>query len=352
MRREDGNIETSVSKNNSPRTKPAPNWDDIRVFGAVARAGSLRGASQSLNLQVPTISKRLDSLETVLGLKLFERTPRGMVLTAPGRRVASGADSIEMLVQQTVSSIHTSRDIDGEVRLLMPDGPADRWFIPNFLKLFMQRHPDLALRLGTSSGTRDTAAPAFDVQIQYAPATQSGLSTVRIGKLHFLFFATEDYLASFGAPLSEQDFADHRFADATPSLDAQNGFMATYSNIDAYGHPSLISNSGLVVANAVQAGAVMGLLPSYIYLTADDLVPMLPSIHYETGIYLNFSAVAAQRPEVRALIDFLKHVVFDKRLPWFADAYESPRPAWREHLQRHLGNAIQNRALRQTHEPA
>jgi DNA-binding transcriptional LysR family regulator len=319
--------EMGVSKNDAPKIR---DWDDMRVFDAVAKTGSLRRAANWLRLQAPTISKRIEALEGALGIRLFERTPRGLVLTPLGRRAAIGADSMQMLMEETASSLHSAREVDGEVRVLMSDGPANRWFIPFFLGPFIQKNPRVAIRLCTSSDSRDTVVPAFDIQLQYAPIGQDGIKSVRIAKLHFLFFAATEYIARFGLPKSREELADHRYSDIVPTLQSEHGFWSTYSNVEKPGRALLVSNSGLVVANAVRCGALIGLLPSYLYLADSNLIPVLPSIHYELGIYLNFSAAAAERSEVRALLDFLRDVVFDKRKPWFADDYISPIPEWRD----------------------
>jgi DNA-binding transcriptional LysR family regulator len=334
MTKEAAKSAIGVAQNNSRTAASSLNWEDIRLFGVTARAGSLRKASNLLRLQVPTLSKRIDALEASLGLKLFDRTPQGLVLTAPGRRMAADVESIEMILQGTAWRGHAKeQEIQSEVKLMMSEGLADRWFIPHFLNLFIERHPNVAVRLGTSPESGNTAVPPFDLQIQYAPAAQGTLNTVRVGTFHFMYFASESYINRYGVPKAPDEFANHRLADAMQSLTAQNGIWGTFSNIEA-GGASLISNSGLAIANAVQAGAVIGVLPSYIFLTSKIFVPVLPSMHYKTGIYVNYSATAAERPEVRAMLDFLKEVVFDRRrMPWFADGFECPEEEWRAKLR-------------------
>lgn len=307
----------------------APNWEDVRLFGVIARMGSLRRASSCLQIQVSTLSRRLDALESALGLKLFDRTPRGLVLTEPGRRIASDVESIEIIMQGSAWRGHTQTcEIQSEVKLLMSEGLAGRWFIPNFLNHFVELHPKVAVRLGVTHETGHTAIPPFDLQIQYAPAAQDSLNTVRIGTFHFMYFASEAYIERYGAPASKDNLAHHRFADAVQSLTAEYGVLGTYSNVEK-GRASLISNSGLALLAAVEAGTVIGLLPSYTYLLSRDIVPVFPDEEFEFGIYLNYSAVAAERPEVRAMIDFLKEIVFDRRKPWFSDRFEFPNEEWR-----------------------
>ncbi len=305
------------------------NWEDVRLFGVVARTGNLRRASAHLQIQVSTLSRRLDALESALGLKLFDRTPRGLVLTEPGRRIASDVESIAMIMQGSAWRGPTQTcEIQSEVKLLMSDGLAGRWFVPSFLDQFIERHPKVAVRLGVTPETGRTAIPPYDLQIQYSPATRETLKTVRVGTFHFMYFASRGYVERHGAPASQEDLIHHRFADAIQSLSAEHGVFSTYSNI-TNGRASLITNSGLAIMAAVEAGTVIGMLPSYTYLLSRELVPVLPTEQFEIGIYLNYSATAAERPEVRAMIDFLKDVVFDRRKPWFADRFVYPSEDWR-----------------------
>jgi len=307
------------------------NWDDLRIFGIVARAGSFRKASEVSGILVPTLSRRIDALENNLGLKLFDRTPRGLLLTEPGRRIFADVESIEMIMQGPAwRGNMQEEETRREVKVMMSEGLADRWFVPNFLNLFLEREPGTTIRLGTSPETGDTAIPPFDLQIQYGPATQGNLNTVRVGTFHMMYFASQSYLDRYGVPLSQDDLTRHRFADAMPSLTAKQGVMSTYANVSGYSHASLISNSGLAMANAVEAGAVIALLPTYVYLTSQAFVPVLADHHYQMGIYVNYSQTSAERAEVRLMIDFLKGVVFDRRrMPWFADAFECPCEDWR-----------------------
>ena len=116
----------------------------------------------------------------------------------------------------------------------------------------------------------------------------------------------------------------------TRSFGGDTGLMAQYSNIAALGRSYLFSNSGNMILQSVLAGHVIGLLPSYTYVVSPDLVPILPDCHYETGLFIYFSNSASGKKATRAMIDFLRNIVFDKqRMPWFADRYEKPNENWR-----------------------
>jgi len=331
------NRERGVSLNSPPRHQ-MPSWDDMRLLGLVARMGSLRRAAEWLNVQAPAISKRIDALERVFRTKLFDRTARGMELTVPGRRAATGSDEMELALLETIARVRATDEARSEVRFAMGEGPADRWFIPYFLDVFLEQHPTTSLRLGTTPVAVDKPLSSFDVQMGYEPDESGNCQTVRVGKLHFVLLASKLYVERHGAPSSEAELRGHRFADVLPSIQSPSGYLQALAGLEAPGCVTFSTNSSLAACHAVQAGVAIAALPSYIYLTSPDFVPVLPDKQfYEMGIYLNFSAAAAERPEVRSLIDFLKFGVFDKlRQPWFADDFEPACEQWREIHLKHL----------------
>ncbi len=313
----------------------------MRVFGIVARTGSLRRAAAWLNVQTPAISKRIEALEQFLKIKLFDRTARGMELTVPGRRAAVGAEEMALALHETIARVKPHGQTKTEVKLAMGEGPADRWFIPYFLDVFLQQNSSTSIRLGTAPVPPNSSASAYDVQIGYEPELDGNFQTVRVGKLHFVLFASKLYVERHGLPQSEAELKGHRFADVLPSIHSPSGYLQALAGLEARGSVLFSTNSSLAAANAVQAGIAIAALPSYIFLTAKEFVPVLPTKQfYEMGIYLNFPLAASDRPEVRALIDFLKNVVFGKHhQPWFKDAFEPVDEAWPEIHLKQLQNA-------------
>ena len=302
----------------------------MRVFGIVARTGSLRRAAAWLNVQTPAISKRIEALEHFFKVKLFDRTARGMELTVLGRGAAAGAEEMALALHETIARIRPDGGLKTVVKLALAEGPADRWFIPYFLDRFLQRNPTASLRLGTAPIPPNLSVSAYDVQIGYEPELSGNYQTVRLGKLHFVLLASKQYVARHGLPQSEADLKGHRFADVLPSMQSPSGYLQALAGLEAPGSVMFSTNSSLAATNAVQAGIAIAALPSYIYLTSEEFVPVLPEKQfYEMGIYLNFSVAAADRPEVRALIDFLKQFVFSKRQPWFGDNFEPVAMEWR-----------------------
>lgn len=308
-----------------------PDWDDLRIFVIVAREGSLGRAAKVLNLAKPTIRRRIERLEASVGSPLFDRGGTGVALTAQGRHMADMAEEMAMMVGKAVNRSSPLGDgIQGECKLAMSDGLATTWFVPNFLNAFSQRHPGVILRLAASPDTDKIAVPPFDIQVRYAPAHDDELYVVKAGTFHFTYFASRSYVERFGLPRTGDDLSSHRMADVTPNLTSDNGLMSQYSNASALGRAKLFTNSGNIVGKAVAAGEVIGLLPTYVYLCEPDLIPVLPDFHFETGLFLYFSEAASNKAATRAMIDFLRDVVFNRReMPWFGDSYAPPEEHWR-----------------------
>lgn len=316
-------------------------WDDLRVFVIVAREGSLGRAARVLSVAKPTIRRRIENLEASLGATLFDRRKTGVVLTTLGRHMAGMAEEMAMMIGKAFNRSRFPGDaIEGECKLVMSDGLATAWFVPYFLPAFRERHPRVVIRLATAPDTDKIAVPPFDIQVRYAPAHDDDLYTVRVGTFHFTYFASRGYVERFGLPRSRDDLANHSLADVMTSFTSDGGLMSQYSNASALGRPKLFTNSGSVVYQGVKAGEVIGLLPTYTYLCEPNLVPVLPDYHFETGLFLYFSEAASGKAATRAMIDFLRETVFDRRgMPWFADSYIAPQQGWLDLFEHLRGEA-------------
>lgn len=330
----DSKVVPGGTENNPDAALAAPratDWDDLRIFVIVAREGSLGRAAKALNVAKPTIRRRIENLEAAIGAPLFDRRRTGVALTARGHQTAAMAEEMAMMMGKIFSNPGLPGDaVEGECKLVMSDGLATNWFVPNFLRAFSERHPRVVLRLAAAPDTDKIAVPPFDIQVRYAPVHDEDIFTVRVGTFHFTYFASQRYIDRFGMPRTQEELSHHRLADIAANTTGNTGLMSQYSNASTLGRPTFLTNSGNIVCRAVAAGEMIGLLPTYTYLCESDLVPVLPDYHFKTGLFLYFSEAAAKRASSRAMIDFLRDVVFDKRaMPWFGDVYISPQKAWR-----------------------
>ena len=122
-------------------------WDRIRIFLAVARAGQILGAAQQLGLNHATVGRQLTALETDLGAKLVERQTQGCTLTPAGEALLKSAERVESEVLQVGSEISGARSaISGIVRVGAPDGLGN-YFLARTMGKLANAHPELTIQL-------------------------------------------------------------------------------------------------------------------------------------------------------------------------------------------------------------
>lgn len=173
-------------------------WDQVRVFLAVARAGQLAGAAARLGLDVSTVSRRLDRLEGELGVHLFDRTRDGTVPTAAAEAMLLAAEDMERGLAQfaaAVDAIETTAE--GTVRLTAPPGIADSFVAP-LLARFHQRFPRVIVELDVSIGYADLTRREADVALRAQRPRSGDLVTTRLVSTRSLPMTSPEYAAELG----------------------------------------------------------------------------------------------------------------------------------------------------------
>ncbi len=308
-------------------------WDDLRVLVAVARTGSFTRAAAELDIAQPTVARRIETLEALMGTTLFSRTPRGPRLTPEGELVLKEAQVIELSVRRAFEHVRGAvSGVAGECKLLVPEGLNGYW-LSRFLPAFLRRHPNVDLRLFSAFDQSVSQRPPFDVQIQFSAATDGDSVPVRLGTLHLVLFASEEYLANHGTPNSTADLHRHRMLDHTQSLTSKGRWTSFSESQDAI-RTAVFTNSSAVLVEAIRRGIGMALLPTYAGAIEPTFRPVLASHKLTTGIFANYHRDIGHQPAVKAVLAFLKQVAFDKRLmPWFREEFEEPKPSWHAQVQ-------------------
>ncbi len=174
---------------------PSPDWDDLRVFLALARAGSARGAARDLRVTHPTVSRRLGGLEELLGARLFERMPEGYALTEAGEEVLGLAVQMEEQVQEMGRRV-LGRDarLSGRLRVTLPGVFANRLLMPDF-KAFQDAHPRVELEVETSYAMADLSRREADVAVRCTISPPEDLVGHRLMHHASAAYASLEYLA-------------------------------------------------------------------------------------------------------------------------------------------------------------
>ena len=170
------------------------NWDDLKIFLAVAEAPSMRAAAKQLKVSHTTVSRRIECLEESLGTRLFDRRSDGYRLTDAGQDLLP-------IALQTDDSLHAfdrsvaGRDsaLEGQVCVTIPDALAVSLFMPLFLS-FMDENPGIQIKVHDSLQIFDLSRREADVAIRFTNNPPDHLIGRRLGNMHQAAYATQDYV--------------------------------------------------------------------------------------------------------------------------------------------------------------
>lgn len=203
-------------------------WDDLRVFLAIQRTGSLAGAAQSLAINPTTVGRRLAALEERAETRLFDRTPDGYVLTAAGRDILPRAERMEqeaLGVEREIAA--ADQRLSGTVRVTVTEMLATRFVAPH-LSRFAQRYPELTLDLRCTNAIVNLARREADIALRLARPREPDVISKQLAPIELALYANRGYLEVAGHPAdAERSLAGHAvvaFA-ATPPFRVENEWL-------------------------------------------------------------------------------------------------------------------------------
>src|SRR6201986_1648048 len=179
-------------------------WDDVRFFLAVARAGSLSGAARALGVGHVTVGRRIALLEKQIGVTLLNRTPDGFVTTSAGDaflRQCAAMESAAMDLERIVAG--SDALLAGSVRVTTTEGLAYQLVAPAIAAL-RETHPQLRIDLLVGARSLDIARREADLAVRFARPQASDLVCRKLGEIAFALYASKRYLASKGTPKQGQ----------------------------------------------------------------------------------------------------------------------------------------------------
>ncbi|MEP9399710.1 LysR family transcriptional regulator [Mesorhizobium sp. KR2-14] len=249
------------------------NWDDVRIFLAVARAGQILGAARRLELNHATVSRRLAALEEALNTKLFRRLTTGSELTAAGERFLDFAERMEAdMITARAEVAGEGDDVSGTVRIGAPDGIGVAFLAPR-LGALTAMHRDLKIQLVPVPRSFSLSRREADIAITVERPTEGRLVAGKLVDYTLGLFASRAYVEQNGLPKTVAELSGHRLVGyvsdlvASPSLDYAAEFSPDW---DA----GFSISSSLGQTEAVRAGAGIGMLHSFIARSMPELVPV------------------------------------------------------------------------------
>ena len=275
------------------------NWDDLRVFLAVARAGSLSGAARSLGVNHSTVFRRIAGFEETLGVRLFERLPTGYALTPAGEETLGIVERIEADVT-TLDRTVTGQDLrlSGTVRITATDMLAF-WLLPDHLRRIRKDYPGIELEIVVGNETLNLSRRETDIALRIGNTPPETLVGGRGGRLDFAIYGAPDYCAAHtGADLAQHDWIGFDSAH-TPLTRQFERFLPGV-------RPAVRSNSVACAVRLAKTGLGLAVLPCAIADLKPDLIRVaeLPD-SFSLDVWLLTHEDLRHTARIRAVMEFL-----------------------------------------------
>lgn len=238
-------------------------WDDLRIFLAVARARRVAPAARSLGIDATTIGRRLQRLERALGTDLFEMAAGERALTGRGQALLRHAESIESAALAAMEDVTgQERRLSGQVRLSVAEG-FGTWLLAPGLADFHARHPGIRMDLITASGFLNPSKREADMAVMLARPQRGRLSVKRLGDYRLHLYASPAYLERAGRPDSPSALRGHALVGYVPEF-IFSPELDYLDEVEAGLEANLRSTSINMQHRMVAEGAGIGVLPDFI----------------------------------------------------------------------------------------
>ncbi|MGO4127403.1 LysR family transcriptional regulator [Inquilinus sp. YAF38] len=277
-----------------------PNWDDIRIFLAVARAGSLTEAARRLRLSQPTIGRHLRSLEELAGARLFDRLPNRLELTAQGRALLQAAGGMEEGAGAVLRQLHQAAAAETEPVQVTATSSVSL-FLAGHLQALLAESGQ-AIAIGTSRARANLARREADIALRMRRVPEEGdLAARRIGHIGFALYAARTYMEQRGHDsLAGLDFIGLLEPERTPSQ------SAWFDAVAARGTTRCRLGEVYLRHRAAADGLGVALLPCFLG-DADDRLRRLgdPVPELAEDVYLMLHGDLRRDAAVRAVAEAL-----------------------------------------------
>ena len=300
-------------------------WDAARIFLEVVRCGSFRSAAERLELSINVVRRRIGDFERQLGATLFTRDVHGTRLTDEGSLVVAAVERMEAASFDLIrAGDSVANTLSGEVRVAVTEGLGTFWLAPRLVE-FQQSFPNILVDLQCTMRSADVSRHEADVAIHLSQPAALDVKLVRLGRIHLMFFASQKYIETYGAPRTADELVKHRLvlqvADQTPAKEAFEGLFPGHSQRDL-----LVMKTNVSSANywAVANGAGIGAFPTYACALGGKMIPLEIELRQPYDIWLSYHPGSGRIPRVRHMIDWLIEAFNPAKFPWFKDEFVHP----------------------------
>jgi DNA-binding transcriptional LysR family regulator len=284
-------------------------WDKLRIFHAVADAGSFTHAGHELALSQSAVSRQISALETDLNVPLFHRHARGLILTEQGEVLYRTAHDVFTKLAAAKTRLMDSKEKpSGELRITTTVGLGSVWLTPR-IKEFTELYPQISVTLLLEDRELDLSMREADVAIRLRRPTQPDLIQRKLFVVHHHVYASTEYIKKYGIPKSIDDLDKHKIL----TFGQAPGYLTTINWLERAGRAednprpvALRVNNAYGLRRAVQAGVGIASLADYIVAADSNLVQIdLPIELPEFDSYFVYPEELKETKRITAFRDFI-----------------------------------------------
>jgi len=285
-------------------------WDKLRIFHAVSEAGSFTHAANTLNLSQSAISRQISALEHELGVPLFHRHARGLVMTEQGETLYRAAHEVLLKLDSVKAQLTDSTERpEGRLRVTTTVGFGTGWLtarVPEFLELY----PSVQLELVLDNEELDLATRQADCAIRLRQPQQAEIIQRKLFTVHFHVYASPSYLKRHGQPQSLADLDRHRiisFGENAPAYLADVNWLERAGKPAGQTRTAVASiNNILALRRIAEAGVGIAVLPDYTVEERHTLVRIMQDVEVPSfDTYFCYPEAMRTSARLRVFRDFL-----------------------------------------------
>jgi DNA-binding transcriptional LysR family regulator len=294
-------------------------WDKLRVFHAVAEAGSFTHAGESLNLSQSAVSRQISALEESLSVPLFHRHARGLILTEQGELLFKTAREVFAKLAMAEGLISESKDRPkGPLKITTTVAFGSIWLTPR-IREFLDLYPEIQVSLVVDDSELDLSMREADVAIRMSPPRQPDLIQRHLVTVQVHIYATSEYLQRYGTPQRPEDLEEHRVIvygeDARPPVPGVNWLLEVGTKSGHDRRPILTVNNTYGMLRAIMSGLGVAALPDFVANEHNSLVRVLPEVSGPPNeAYFVYPEELRTSKRISVFRDFLLRKVAEGRL--------------------------------------
>ena len=280
-------------------------WDDLRIFLEVARQGSVQAAARRLKLDHSTVGRRIEYLESVLAVKLLDRTRKGVVVREEAKPLLAQIEQMDVHASSLEDAVAGARETQ-VVRVATMEGLASCYVARRLLAL-PKYAPGVRIELVSIPQTVDLSRKEADVFLSFFNPKARGLESALFATFNLFLYCSREYEQQHGIPRDRDDLQHHIFVGYIDDLLAIHA-VRWLDELVSEPQMNFNSNSILAQRSAAVSGLGIVLLPTFVAAGVTELQRIAPEINVQREVWVSVRTEQGHLARIKSVTEFLRYI--------------------------------------------